>query len=78
MNSYKPTPHQIAIGRRNVEIARSFPIITATAETFSDKLRRAVRARQASATTRKQHEEQAAKERSRYHPFKRRKPTPGE
>jgi hypothetical protein len=62
----------IARGRKNVQWARThMPALIAAAaavlqETFADKIKRAIAARLPRAQTRKQHAEQAEKERSRY------------
>ena len=61
---------------RNVEFAKHMPLIAAaTNESFADKIKRAIAARRG---TRKQADEQAQRERSRYRKPERRERTKGE
>lgn len=77
------TPEMLDVGKRNVGAARQWlHTIRASAatESFGEKLRRAVRARQAAvrSTTVKEADEQAERERARYRKLQRRQPTKGE
>jgi hypothetical protein len=76
------TPEMVATAERNVQLARKWPQTiraSATDESFGTKLARAVQARRAiRSQSRKQADEAAEKERSRYKPLQRRKRTKGE
>jgi hypothetical protein len=76
---YRESPERLLKAQRNVEYARRMPLIVAT-ESFGTKLKRAVAARRGSpsATTRKEADEQAQKERARYRKPARRERTKGE
>jgi hypothetical protein len=57
---------------------RSIVASATTDESFAQKRKRAIATRQPRAQTRKQHAEQAEKERARYRPVQRRERTKGE